>query len=174
MERIAKVIALFKEMKFTPVIDEFQDRLVAQKVNCLLNLSGIKTGYDCNLYIRGPYSPDLADALFKNKESVENLQTNTSLTDIEKQKVRELRSIFDTNASHLEIGSTYAFLTIKEKMPPLEAMIKVKAMKSFFSEAQIAVGVSKAKEFLSKPSKELVDEVIAESDMWKNAQSHNT
>jgi uncharacterized protein YwgA len=174
MQRIEKIIAIFKELKFTPAIDEFQDRLIAQKVNCLLNLSGVKTGYECNLYIRGPYSPDLADALFTNKEHVEKLQTDVSLTNDEKQKVRELKSIFDTNASHLEIGSTYAYLTLKDRMPPLDAMRKVKAMKSFFTESQIAVGVSKAKEFLSKPPKELVDEVIAESEMWKNAQSHNT
>jgi uncharacterized protein YwgA len=174
MHKIEKMIAIFKELKFTPAIDEFQDRLISQKVNCLLNLSGIKTGYECSLYLRGPYSRDLADALFKNKDHVEALQTSVSLDTNEIQKIKELKSIFDHNASHLEIGSTYAYLTVREGIPPLEAMRKVKSMKSFFTEAQIAVGVSKAKEFLSKPSKELVDEVIAESEMWKNAQSHNT
>jgi uncharacterized protein YwgA len=139
MHKINRVIALFKELKFTPAVDEFQDRLIAQKVNCLLNLSGIKTGYECHLYIRGPYSPDLADALFTHKEHVENLLTDVSLTDSEKQKVRELKSIFDTNASHLEIGSTYAYLTIKDGIPPLEAVRKVKAMKSLKSEVKLCL-----------------------------------
>ena len=169
MDEIEKVIAAFREMKFRPNIDDFQDRLIAQKINCLLNLSGVNTGFECNLYIRGPYSPQLADALFTNRERVETLQSSVVFRSEEKEKIKELKSIFGTNASHLEIGSTYGYLTMKMHMPPMEAIKTVKSMKSFFTEAQIAVGISKAKEFLITPTKDVEAEVIAESEMWNKA-----
>ena len=166
---VEKIIACLKEIKFSPSVDDFQDRLRLQKINCLLNIGGISTGFGCNLYLRGPYSPALAHEFFEQKERFADPQTTMILDKKEKQFLSELKSIFDLNASYLEIGATYAYLSIKCGMPSTEAMISLKNMKSFFSDSQIAIGVSKSKELLSKPSRELIDSIKKESELWDTA-----
>ena len=53
MEKRKKVIAFFKELGFEFDISRFDDRLIAQKLVCLLELKGIDLGYSCSLYVRG-------------------------------------------------------------------------------------------------------------------------
>jgi hypothetical protein len=171
MGDVEKVIACFKELKFVPCIDDFQHRLIVQKINCLLNFGGINTGFECNLYLKGPYSPDLAKALYTQTEKFTKHDTTVSLNEREKNTVVELNSIFGLNPSYLEIGSTYAFLTIKYGMSPSDAIISIKRTKSFFTDSQIAIAVSKSKEFLARPSKELIDLVTKEGEMWDTAST---
>lgn len=171
MVDIEKIIACLKELEFSPSIDDFQDRLRLQKINCLLNIGGINTGFSCNLYVRGPYSPALANEFFEQKERFAHPQTSMTLNANEKDFISELKTIFGFNASYLEIGATYAYLTQSERMSSTEAMMKLKSIKSFFSDSQIAIGVSKSKELLSKPSMELIDFVKKESVLWDTAST---
>ena len=76
MEKRKKVIAFFKELGFAFDISRFDDRLIAQKLVCLLELKGIDLGYSCSLYVRGPYSPDLTQDLFAFTREFENLETD--------------------------------------------------------------------------------------------------
>jgi uncharacterized protein YwgA len=46
-------------------VETFPQRLKSQKVQYLAQTFGISPSYEFNLYIRGPYSPALADDLFK-------------------------------------------------------------------------------------------------------------
>ena len=55
MEKYRKVIAFFKELGFQFDISRFDNRLIAQKLVCLLDLRGIDFGYSCSLYVHGPY-----------------------------------------------------------------------------------------------------------------------
>ncbi len=80
MEKRKKLIAFFKELGFEFNISRFDDRLIAQKVVCLLELRGIDLGYSCSLYVRGPYSPDLTKDLYAHTREFENLETGTRLT----------------------------------------------------------------------------------------------
>jgi len=169
MGNVDKLIACFRELDFKPSITDFQDRLIVQKVNCLLNFSDIDTGFECSLYLRGPYSPDLTKELFSQTERFVKHDTSIQLNEIEKHTVRELKTIFGFNASYLEIGSTYAYLTIKYHMSHTEAIISIKKMKSFFSDSQIAIAVSKTKEFLARPSKELIEMVRKDGELWETA-----
>jgi uncharacterized protein YwgA len=54
MEKYKKVIAFFKELGFAFDVSRFDDRLIAQKLVCLLEFRGIDLGYSCSLYVRGP------------------------------------------------------------------------------------------------------------------------
>lgn len=49
-------------------VEEFNDRLLAQKGVYLLNLARVGPVYNFTRYIRGPYSRDLADAYYKISE----------------------------------------------------------------------------------------------------------
>ena len=79
MEKYRKVIAFFKELGFQFDISRFDDRLIAQKLVCLLDLRGIDFGYSCSLYVRGPYSPDLTQDLYAFTREFETLETGSRL-----------------------------------------------------------------------------------------------
>ena len=94
MEKRKKLIAFFKELGFEFDIARFDDRLIAQKLVCLLELKGIDLGYSCSLYVRGPYSPDLTQDLYAFTREFETLKTGSRLTAEEKETAGELSRIF--------------------------------------------------------------------------------
>jgi uncharacterized protein YwgA len=169
MEKRKKVIAFFKELGFEFDISRFDDRLIAQKLVCLLEFRGIDLGYPCSLYVRGPYSPDLTQDLFAFTREFENLETGTRLNIAEKETAGELCRIFGLKPVPLEVGATYGYFTIRQNCDPLEALRQVKRLKPFYSEAQIALGISKAKEFLFKPTQKDLEDLKKETGIWQRA-----
>jgi hypothetical protein len=169
MENRNKVIAFFKELGFEFDISRFDDRLIAQKLVCLLEFRGIDLGYSCSLYVRGPYSPDLTKDLFAFTPEFENLETGTQLNTAEKEAAGELGRIFGLKPVPLEVGATYGYYAIRQDCDPLEASRLVKRLKPFYSEAQIALGISKAKEFLYKPTQKDLEDLKQETGIWQRA-----
>jgi len=169
MENRKKVIAFYKELGFSPDMSQFDDRLIAQKLVCLLELKGIDLGYSCSLYVRGPYSPGLTKDLFAHTREFENLTTGTRLNTAEKAIAADLGRIFSLKPVPLEVGATYGFYTLRYLSSPLEALRQVKELKPFYSEAQIALGVSKAKEFLYTPTPKDLEELKKETGVWQRA-----
>jgi uncharacterized protein YwgA len=169
MQKHKKVIAFFKELGFEFDISRFDDRLIAQKLVCLLELKGIDLGYSCSLYVRGPYSPDLTQDLFAHTREFENCETSSRLNATEKDAAGELGRIFGLKPVPLEVGATYGYYTIRQNSDPLEALRQVKRLKPFYSEAQIALGISKAKEFLYTPSQKDLEELKKETGIWQRA-----
>lgn len=169
MENRKKVIAFYKELGFSPDMSQFDDRLIAQKLVCLLELKGIDLGYSCSLYVRGPYSPGLTKDLFAHTREFENLTTGTRLNTAEKAIAADLGRIFGLKPVPLEVGATYGFYTLRYQSSPLEALRQVKELKPFYSEAQIALGVSKAKEFLYTPTPKDLEELKKETGIWQRA-----
>lgn len=169
MEKRKKVIAFFGELGFHFNIGAFDDRLIAQKLVCLLELKGIHLGYPCSLYVRGPYSPDLTLDLYAFTREFETLQTSSRLNPAEKEAAGELGRIFGLKPVLLEVGATYGYYAIRQECDPLEALRQVKRLKPFYSEAQIALGISKAKEFLFQPSKKDRENLKKETGIWQRA-----
>lgn len=169
MEKHKKVIAFFKELDFKFDISRFDDRLIAQKLVCLLELRGIDIGYSCSLYVRGPYSPDLTKDLFAFTPEFENQKSGTRLNPQEKEAAGELGRIFGLRPVPLEVGATYGYYAIRQDCDPLEASRQVKRLKPFYSEAQIALGISKAKEFLYTPTHKDLEDLKKETGIWQRA-----
>jgi uncharacterized protein YwgA len=169
MEKHKKVIAIFKELGFEFVISRFDDRLIAQKLVCLLELKGIDLGYSCSLYVRGPYSPELTQDLYAFTGDFENLKTGSRLTMEEKETAGELLRIFGLKPVPLEVGATYGYYALRQNSDPLEASLQVRRLKPFYSEAQIALGISKAKQFLYKPTPQDLEELKKETGIWQRA-----
>jgi hypothetical protein len=157
MEKRKKVIAFFKALGFEFDIARFDDRLIAQKLVCLLELRGIDLGYSCSLYVRGPYSPDLTQDLYAFTSEFENLETGSRLNTQEKEAAGELGRIFGLKPVPLEVGATYGYYALRQNSEP------------FYSEAQIALGISKAKQFLYKPTPEDLEELKKETGIWQRA-----
>ena len=169
MEKRKKVIAFLKELGFNFDISRFDDRLIAQKLVCLLELRGIDLGYSCSRYVRGPSSPDLTQDLFAFTREFETLDTGSRLNTAEKEAAGELRRIFGLKPVPLEVGATYGYYAIRQDCDPLEALRQVKRLKPFYSEAQIALGISKAKEFLYKPTQKDLEDLKTETGIWQRA-----
>jgi uncharacterized protein YwgA len=169
MTRRKRVIAFFKELGFQFDINRFEDRLIAQKIVCLLELKGIDLGYPCSVYVRGPYSPDLTRDLYEFHHEFGQFVTESHLSAHEKEIARNLDSIFGLKPVLLEVGATYGYFSLKEGCNPLEALTRVKRLKPFYSEAQIAVGISKAKEFLFEPTARDLKELKKETNIWQRA-----
>jgi uncharacterized protein YwgA len=169
MGELNKVLAYLKELKFTPKVDRFQDKLVIQKTVCLLKLMGADLGYPFSLYVRGPYSPALTTDLYANKGMVDALRTGYVPSEKEKQQLHLLCELSNNlDPTLLEIMATYAFLSKDRGMGSKEALAELKKLKPFFSEARIAVGVSRAKE-LFPPTEKEIQAMKAEFRDFENA-----
>lgn len=173
MAKRKRVIAFFKELDFRFDISSFDDRLIAQKLVCLLELKGIDLGYSCSLYVRGPYSPDLTQDLYAFPTEFADLNTRSRLTPEEKEAADNLGRIFGLRPVPLEVGATYGYYILRQGSDPLEAVRQVKRLKPFYSEAQIALGVSKAKQFLFTPTNEDLAALKEETGIWQRASLKN-
>ncbi len=172
MGDLKKLLACLNTLDFHPKVDDFQDKLIIQKTTCLLELLGLEFGYPFSIYIRGPYSPDLTRELYENREMVEKLQTNYSVEKREREKLSRLAQASDNlNPTMLEIMATYSFLTKSCEVESKEALVKLKRLKPFYSEAQIAVGVSRVKQLFFVPTEKEIKEMKTEFDEWDNASN---
>lgn len=169
MEKRKKVIAFFRELGFEITISRFDDRLIAQKLVCLLELRGIDLGYPCSIYVRGPYSPALTEDLYKFTNEFKNLETDFRLEPAEKEAASDISRIFGLKPVPLEVGATYGYYTRWQNSDPLEALRRLKRLKPFYSETQIALGISKANEFLFRPTPGDLEELSKETGIWQRA-----
>ena len=168
-----KAIACMKEIGFKPKLNSFEKRLIMQKTIFLLEQKGINMNFEYSLYIRGPYSPSLTAEMYQNQKMIEELQTTEKLSAQEKEKISEFKDIFgELKPSILEVASTYAYFAYKQKQNPLDATKHVKEMKNFCTETQIALGVSKTKQFLYQPTKQEINEMKKEHAAWENTEAN--
>ena len=69
---MSKLIACFNRLGFTPDAREYEDRQRAQNIVYLLQLKGVKLGYEFNKKGIKLFSRDLNRELTKPKEEIEN------------------------------------------------------------------------------------------------------
>lgn len=152
-EKIDVVIACLNAVGVKPSVSNFQDRLVVQKVVYLLQKLGVNLDFNYGLYVHGPYSPALTRCLFDNKPALEAGRTKYELTPKEVDATNHLREIGFTPAL-LEVMSTYLCLNTDLHEKEDDAIRRLKELKPFISEADVAVGISKAKQLTFKSTKE--------------------
>lgn len=174
MSDFGKVLACLKELGMkSPSTDDFENKLIIQKAIYLLQLKGVKTGFGFNLYVRGPYSPALTIQLYAHRQELRALETATKLSEREGEAVQELRELMGLKPSLLEVAATYAYFAFEQGKDPLTATKGVRAMKGFYPEAQIALGISHAKRFLFKPTEVDIEEMKREHEALENASLHD-
>ena len=168
MEDKDKVIAYLKQIGFKVNPDEFDNRLLIQKIVYLLKLKGLNIKYHYGkpyFEKRGVYSKELADDYCNYKNEFHELLTDYNLKKEEYETINEFNSIFEVSIPLLEAGTTYAYFAYEKGMEPSEAYNKVKEIKSkYCTPYEISMGVSKVKEFLFEPieeDKELLEREIA-------------
>ncbi len=149
--------------------DQFEHRLVAQKLVYLLKLKGVDFAYPFHLYVRGPYSPDLAREYYQHADEFSRCETASTLSSAEMDSVAGLTGLFGKSPSLLEIGATYGYLAYEMHQPPQQAYRAVRRMKSFYSNEQIVKGINRAKQYLFVPTAEETAALDAELQEWQRA-----
>ena len=90
--------------------DTFDERLLSQKKVFLLQELGVDIGYSYNWYIRGPYSPDLANYIFHNLDILKEQDlSGYRLSEAGKKpdSLRSLPSWYELLASFLYIHKAW-------------------------------------------------------------------
>lgn len=113
-------------------IATFEDRIKSQKIQYLAQVCGVSPSYKYNLYIRGPYSPDLANDLYTIHSH--DLKAEAR---IEKFVPEELESRFEKLASfvkgktvrQLELVTTYHWFRKTAELNDKEAVDNLKRFK---------------------------------------------
>lgn len=111
-------------------IDSFNQRLKSQKVHYFSQLFGVSPSYSFNLYLRGPYSPDLAHDLFKIKNKGIRVRVSKFVPEeLEKRFVNLEKFIAKKNNRQLEIVATLHWLIKIAKFSEFEAKKKLIELK---------------------------------------------
>ncbi|MCA1917308.1 hypothetical protein [Methanospirillum hungatei] len=174
MTKFDKVIAILKELGIPADINEFDSRLIIQKTVCLLQLRGISIGYPFSMYIHGPYSPELTSDYFLEKEKLQTGETDTELTETERDILKKFSEIFNhEKPSQLEISSTYAHFTNTLYYSSIDAIKATRELKSQYSQGQIAVAISKANQFLYSPTPDDLQILREETTEWQHIGFHS-
>jgi uncharacterized protein YwgA len=106
MRKLIELARLIKTLENAGIyefkIDTFEDRLRLQKIIYIAKHFGIDLGYSFNEYLRGPYSPELADDYYE-LEKLWNTDTIKSLETLDGENVRELiEFVKDKSINELE------------------------------------------------------------------------
>ncbi|MBC7218602.1 MAG: hypothetical protein H5T49_00490 [Hadesarchaea archaeon] len=112
-ERLTMFLAFLKEkINFNFDKDCFEDRIKLQKYVHIARSCGLDLGYKFNLYLRGPYSPDLAKDYYELSLPACDL---AGLDNFDSEKF--LKIVKDRDLPWLEIAST--ILSVKETNPQI-------------------------------------------------------
>ncbi|MDR2854823.1 MAG: hypothetical protein LBV40_01515 [Methanomicrobiales archaeon] len=172
----SKVIAYLKQIGIKVDPNEFNNRLLIQKIVYLLKLKGfdIKYYYGTPYFEkRGVYSIELANDYCSYKNEFYELKTSYKLNKDEYEVLAEFKSLFGFSTPLLEAGTTYAYFAYEKGIEASNAYNKVKELKSkYCSPYEIAIGVSKVKEFLFEPIEE--DKMLLERETapWRTVGIH--
>lgn len=134
-------------------MESFGGRIAIQKKIYLLQLSGLDLGYRFNWYIRGPYSPGLADTAFdiwNNLDVVTDITNDYTLTDTAIKKIDKIKPLLESPCpSNMEeygwlelLASLHyichiAFLPDEEKKDKEKLCGKLKELKPNYSMEEI-------------------------------------
>jgi uncharacterized protein YwgA len=107
-ERLEELMAFIQFLKkqcgFTFNVNRFSHRIMLQKYVFLAKSLGWPNDYAYNLYIRGPYSPDLAKDYYNLDECPTVDEDKTPIRFLDKE--RFARTISGKNVEWLEVGTT--------------------------------------------------------------------
>ena len=88
-------------------VNTFDERLKSQKIQYLAQVFGVSPAYNFSLYIHGPYSPGLANDLFKIEEDKLSPNLSDFIPDVLNERFGRLSPFVDKKSNRqLELIST--------------------------------------------------------------------
>ena len=111
-------------------VDTFEQRLKSQKVQYFAQLFRVSPSYSFGLYLRGPYSSNLAHDLFIIREKSINVDVSKFIPEeLEGRFIKLKKFISNKGTRELEIASTLHLLTKVAKINQVKARKKLKEWK---------------------------------------------
>lgn len=112
-------------------VDSFGQRLRSQKVQYFAQLFRVSPPYPFNLYLRGPYSPDLAHDLFLIKNKKIKVSTIRFIPKELEERFNELKGFIDKHSTirDLEVIATLHWLIRVAKLSESVSLGKLKELK---------------------------------------------
>lgn len=98
------IVAVSKACGHFPDIEKFSDRLAMQKGCYILNSWGYEPVYRYSLYIRGPYSSELADDYYEMHGEV------SGSTDVSESDLSRLKELYTKGLPYVEAYATVLLL----------------------------------------------------------------
>lgn len=112
-------------------VNTYEQRIKSQKTQYFAQLFGVSLRYKYNLYLRGPYSPGLANDLYKIKElKIEPILNKFIPEELEERFENVKKYIKGMENRQLEITATFHWLVKVAEMPIEKAKNKLKELKS--------------------------------------------
>lgn len=112
-------------------VDSFAERLRSQKIHYFAQLFGVVSRYPYNLYMRGPYSPDLAYDLYQIKNNHIKVDIIKFVPEELEKKFEGLREfIKEKRNRQLEVIATFHWLMKEAKLSKADAEKKLIELKS--------------------------------------------
>ncbi len=155
----------------------FQDRLILQKLVFLLKFLGIKLNYYFTLYKNGPYCAELTKDYYENSWKVVNLDSHLKPFPREKKIYDKISENVFTHplykkypASLLEAVSTAYYLKrFNSDILDDELFESTKNEKPYLSDKIVIIAINIVKKLMFEPEY-LTDEVIEEITDWDDAE----
>lgn len=111
-------------------VDTFEQRLRSQKYHYFAQLFKVVFCYPYNLYLRGPYSPNLAHDLYEIRQHNIKVDVEKFIPDELEQRFIKLKEfIREKNLRQLEIIATLHWLLKTAKLPAKQARNKLIELK---------------------------------------------
>ncbi|MCW4048523.1 MAG: hypothetical protein NWE89_02185 [Candidatus Bathyarchaeota archaeon] len=167
-----KVVAVIDYLGLNPNINEYKGRFLLQKITFLAQSLGVSTDYGFTPYISGPYSTELTTDYYSQNEELSSHRTNYQLTASEISSLDKIREYCDLDGSLalLESTSTFVYILNQEsRSEDDDAFVRSKALKPHFSDSQLIIGMTKAKQLLFR-EEYLTDELKQETDIWEKLE----
>jgi len=91
LSRKGRLFAALKAAGLDPSVATFEERKKVQKLVYLLQLFGVRLGFQYSWYLHGPYSPGLTRVLFEGLEDSGPLNVSAELTADEAKRIQKLK-----------------------------------------------------------------------------------
>ena len=112
-------------------LESLSDRVKTQKIQYFAQVFGISPSYTFNLYIRGPYSPQLAHDMFTVGDTDYEIYTSKFASEDLEERFQKLKSAIGGKSSReLEIATTLHWLKEEAKLTPSKVVAELKILKS--------------------------------------------
>ena len=144
--KIEKLSSMFRVAGYTANIDHFFDRLKIRKAAYIFQTFSIDLGYKFGFYVKGVYSPALADDYYHNRNVFENQDQVDNLTAKEKAIAGQIKEILDKPNALEAVSSVLYFQQNKSASSVDAAIIKTKEVKPYLTDSDFAI----ARAFLNK------------------------
>ncbi|MBX4198319.1 hypothetical protein KW782_03235 [Candidatus Parcubacteria bacterium] len=126
-------------------VDTFEERLRSQKVQYLAQVFSVSPAYKFNLYLRGPYSPGLANDLFKFNAERREPDLNEFIPSELEERFEKLKTFIEGKTTRqLELIVTLHWLLKVATLKTQDAIKRLKKWKTA-NDDEVSYSISQLK-----------------------------